>query len=846
METQFPTFTFTNHHSTMTGLYPMYHGIVGNNFFDIEQNRTFSSRNSSAASDPSWWSAEPGKRTATLFWPGDTAFHHPLHQSLHYDKAITGADRVRTILGWVDEDPKLSLVTIYFSLIDDAGHRFGPESPQMSVALHHLDNLLGDLLGGLEERRLYKRANLLILSDHGLVQAKEDSNIEIDKYIPELQKGDNVYALLEKAILQHQLPLSVLWTKDLPVHLQFRETSRIGPITLVTDKEDESMGDFMGLCARQWTRVAIYTTILAGCLLWVLLYGKSPGQTNTDGRLVMLISLDGFRYDYLERGLTPTLTALGTRVAEKAGIRTGVLFWPGSDVTIAGRKPSLTKPFNSSVPASERVNQILQWTDEKIRPGFLALYLSEVDDAGHWAGPESSELGRALSEIDNAILELLEGLEQRNLREITDIIIVSDHGMTRQSEEKLVPIEDLISGPMMEKLDWIDYGPVTSIIPRNGHLDSVFAELQSSISRLNIPLNVYRSGGLPDRYHYQNNARIPPIIIECELGWSVTFRKSEWIPKGQHGYSPASRDMHAIFLANGPRFRKNHIISTQNSLDASHDKKFPLEVEASNTAAELKTKIGEAQDIPAEEIRLIFSGRILKDTDTVETVRMAEGNTVHMVRSGKKTAASQPVAVPATQPAAQPTMPQGNRPPMQMPAGGMPMGMDMNNPMMSAMLQNPEMMRQTMEMLSSNPQLMQAAMQSNPAFQNAPPHVQQMMQRPEFLRMVLEMTMAQGMGEGQMGQLGQMGQVGQMEHVSSMPQASGGEGDFAQYMQTLDQLMGQQVQSPVSNEPPEVRFQSQLQQLTDMGFYDADANIRALLASGGNVNLAIERLLQNM
>lgn len=254
-------------------------------------------------------------------------------------------------------------------------------------------------------------------------------------------------------------------------------------------------------------------------------------------------------------------------MAEKAGIKTGILFWPGSDVTISGRKPSLSKPFNSSVSASERVQQILQWTDEEIQPGLLALYLSDADDAGHWAGPESSELAGALNVIDNAILELLEGLDRRNLRDNTDFIIVSDHGMTRQLEEKLIPIEYLITGPILEKLDWIDCGPVTSIIPRNGHLDSVFAELQASISRLDIPLNVYRRGELPDRYHYQHNARIPPIIIECDLGWSVNFRESKWIPKGQHGYSPASRDMHAIFLASGPSFRKNYTIPIQNSLD---------------------------------------------------------------------------------------------------------------------------------------------------------------------------------------------------------------------------------------------------------------------------------------
>ena len=47
-------------------------------------------------------------------------------------------------------------------------------------------------------------------------------------------------------------------------------------------------------------------------------------------------------------------------------------------------------------------------------------------------------------------------------------------------------------------------------------------------------------------------------------------------------------------------------------------------------------------------------------------------------------------------------------------------------------------------------------------------------------------------------------------------------------------------------EPPEVRFQVQLGQLTDMGFYNVDENIRALLATGGNVQLAVERLLSTL
>src|SRR5690606_3148262 len=112
-------------------------------------------------------------------------------------------------------------------------------------------------------------------------------------------------------------------------------------------------------------------------------------------------------------------------------------------------------------------------------------------------------------------------------------------------------------------------------------------------------------------------------------------------------------------------------------------------------------------------------------------------------------------------------------------------------------------------------------MQMNPAFQNAPPHVQQMMQRPEFLRMILEMSMA-------------MPPPG-TSPTASAPAAMGGSGggdeqQFSQYMQTLESLMGPgaaaTAATPTSTEPPEVRFASQLEQLSDMGFYDPEANIR--------------------
>lgn len=308
------------------------------------------------------------------------------------------------------------------------------------------------------------------------------------------------------------------------------------------------------------------------------------------------------------------------------------------------------------------------------------------------------------------------------------------------------------------------------------------------------------------------------------------------------------------------------------NVQASHDKKFTIEVEPADGTGELKEKIGENQQIPPEELRLIFSGRILKEGDTVTSLKMTEGNTIHMVRSGKK---SIPItgAAPGSSTASTvsvTTNPQlsPNRPPANIPPGAPPMMMGMspnalaqmmgsmppmgaggppdmaNNPMMGAMLNNPEMMRQTMEMLSANPQLLQTALQMNPAYQNAPPQVQQLMQRPEFLRMVLEMSMAQSGGAGGMPPMSTPPSGMGMETTAM----GGAQPPTDEYMQMLTALMGQAPAAApvVSNEPPEVRFQTQLQQLTEMGFHDPDSNIRALLATGGNVNLAIERLLQNM
>lgn len=158
----------------------------------------------------------------------------------------------------------------------------------------------------------------------------------------------------------------------------------------------------------------------------------------------------------------------------------------------------------------------------------------------------------------------------------------------------------------------------------------------------------------------------------------------------------------------------------------------------------------------------------------------------------------------------------------------------------SALLQNPELLRQTIDMMAANPQLMQTIMQSNPRFRELPPEVQQMMLSPDVLRMALQGAQLDGASPGQAGE--------QPGEGRSPPSAL--ELDQMQAIMSSMTRSGFNPQSPLqpaaSNEPPEARFQQQLAQLNEMGFWDPEENIRVLLQTGGNVAAAIERLLQNL
>jgi len=196
MQPSFPSLTFPNHYSIVTGLRPDHHGIVNNNMLDPLLGK-FSLSNRQAVGDGRWWAEgtplwetadRHGLHTATMFWPGSEASIHGYRPDYWepYDGSVTGAQRVDKILAWLDlpTDKRPSFFTLYADAVDHAGHTYGPDSPQLSQALSATDKLLEQLVKGLKQRGLFDKINIIVLADHGMANVPKGNNIVIDQLIP--------------------------------------------------------------------------------------------------------------------------------------------------------------------------------------------------------------------------------------------------------------------------------------------------------------------------------------------------------------------------------------------------------------------------------------------------------------------------------------------------------------------------------------------------------------------------------------------------------------------------------------------------------------------------------------
>ncbi|HEY8003410.1 MAG TPA: ectonucleotide pyrophosphatase/phosphodiesterase [Phenylobacterium sp.] len=255
MRPSFPSKTFPNHYALVTGLRPDRNGIVANNMTDPAiPGVRFAMSNEAAVTDPRWWDeAEPiwvtAERsrivTGTLFWPGSEAPIHgvwPRHWA-HYDMDIPSDLRVDMLLAWLDAPAKdrPRFATLYFDVVDTAGHHFGPDSKEVNAAAATVDRAIGRLEAGLKRRGVV--ANLVIVADHGMAATSPRRQVYLDDFIAgsayhALDMGPigTIYpepgheAEVETALLAPHPHLQCWLKKDIPARLHYGRNPRVAPI----------------------------------------------------------------------------------------------------------------------------------------------------------------------------------------------------------------------------------------------------------------------------------------------------------------------------------------------------------------------------------------------------------------------------------------------------------------------------------------------------------------------------------------------------------------------------------------------------------------------------------------
>jgi alkaline phosphatase D len=248
----YPSLTFPNHYTIVTGLYPEHHGIVGNSFYDPERNETYSYRDTKTNTDGSWYGGTPlwslaekqGMRSACFFWPGSEAKiagERPSYY-LHYDDHFPDEQRISQVIAWLKLPPEQRphFITLYYPNVDHAGHEYGPDSPQTAEAVRHVDALMGTLEADLKALAL--PIDLIIVSDHGMAKI-QGSWIDLDKFASLdglITVGSNLYAPNEAAanhvyqkLKAADASFMVYRRENVPAELHFNSNPREGDPIIV-------------------------------------------------------------------------------------------------------------------------------------------------------------------------------------------------------------------------------------------------------------------------------------------------------------------------------------------------------------------------------------------------------------------------------------------------------------------------------------------------------------------------------------------------------------------------------------------------------------------------------------
>lgn len=363
---------------------------------------------------------------------------------------------------------------------------------------------------------------------------------------------------------------------------------------------------------------------ISGILLLILLFQAQSiyAQCNCN-HSTLILSLDGFRWDYPEKTHTPTLNQIAKEgvkavslipsfptktfpnhytiatglypdnhgivnnsfydpafdkaysmsdkkerfnpafyggepiwiTAQNQGLITASFFWVGTDVGIMGKHPDEWKMYDGSVPFIDRIDTIVKWLSRapENRPRLILAYYEEPDGAGHDYGPDDPRTLDVVYEIDSLTGVLYSRLKNLPNGNCINFIVVSDHGMGSVSSDKNIVLADYLPKSWPVRIEGSN--PFFNLYMDSLWIDSAYNSLKTVKN-----IKVWKPEEVPVYLNYGKNQRAGNIIIVADSGWSVSLKKPMKMSYGgTHGYDITNSDMHGIFYASGPDFKKAYI-----------------------------------------------------------------------------------------------------------------------------------------------------------------------------------------------------------------------------------------------------------------------------------------------
>ncbi|XP_076863978.1 ectonucleotide pyrophosphatase/phosphodiesterase family member 7-like [Brachyhypopomus gauderio] len=259
--------------------------------------------------------------------------------------------------------------------------------------------------------------------------------------------------------------------------------------------------------------------------------------------------------------------------AQRQGLRTGSLHFPGTASTYQGEAPVMKEVepalynYSNETAWQENVDKVIGgwFRDEGL--DFVTMYFGEPDSTGHKHGPDSPQRRKMVEQVDRTVGYLRRSVQDHGLSDHLNIIITADHGMTTVFRNGLVKeiVLSKIQNFTFQDLDFhlVDYGPSGLLLPKEGKLEKVYKALKGAHPHL----HVYKKEEMPQRLHFANNSRILPIILWADQGYVINGYFPVQFNKGEHGFDNHDLDMKPFFRAVGPDFRRNVVVEPFESVN---------------------------------------------------------------------------------------------------------------------------------------------------------------------------------------------------------------------------------------------------------------------------------------